>query len=466
MKKLGLGSSQRLVLVVVGLSFVASWFLGSFFFPLSPKVSQVSAQSSSDTTSSDTNSSGSSSGNATESSESILGSLEVRQDTQRIPQQGIQVIVSQDGTEIGRSTSNELGNWSVPVPGPGTYKARIDTSTFPEGVGLTDPNREELTNIEVRDGQNKRVLFRLGPGVTSTQSRSELFVNLVFEGIRLGAIIALCAVGLSLVYGVSRLVNFAHGELVTMGALVAYLLHVSPAGPQISLLLAVVPTMAICAVIGGGLEIGLWKPLRDRKTNIVSLSIVSLGLAQLLRYLFATIFGTDTRSYVDYSVQDPLDWGIVSLPPKSLIIIIVSIALLALLGLFLQVTRMGVGIRAVAANPQLASVAGINVPNVMLSIWLIGSAYTALGGIFLGISEKVDWQMGFRLLLLMFAAIILGGIGTAFGAMVGGFLTGIIVEVSVFWVDSEFKLVIGLGLLIIMLLVRPQGLLGQRERLA
>jgi len=129
-------------------------------------------------------------------------------------------------------------------------------------------------------------------------------------------------------------------------------------------------------------------------------------------------------------------------------------------------TRSGIGIRAVSANRELASVAGIDVSNVLLTVWIIGAALSALGGIFYGISEQLDWLMGFRLLLLMFAAVILGGIGTAFGAMLGGFLIGIIVEVSTYWIDSEFKLVVALVVLVAMLMVRPQGLLGLKERTA
>ena len=101
-----------------------------------------------------------------------------------------------------------------------------------------------------------------------------------------------------------------------------------------------------------------------------------------------------------------------------------------------------------------------------MGVWILGTASTALGGIFLGISERLDWRMGLRLLLLMFAAIVLGGLGTAFGAMLGGFLIGLIVEVSTYWIDNEFKVVIGLAVLVLMLFVRPKGLLGYRERAA
>lgn len=398
--------------------------------------------------------------------EEIKGQLRVVMDEQRLPVAGAQITVRQNGAEIGRAVSDSSGRWLIPVPGPGSYEVEIDPTTLPDGVGLTDPNKQILADITVNDGQSKTVVFRLGEGVTSTVTRQERIANLVFSGLRFGSILALCSVGLSLVYGVSGLVNFAHGEVVTLGALVAFYINSVEGGPGLNLAIAAVLAMLITGILSGGLEIGFWRPLRERKTSLVSLSLVTIGLSFMLRYIYAVIFGTNFRSYRDYNIQDPVQIGWVTTTPKNLIIVLVSISLLAALGLFLMNTQAGIGIRAVSANRELASVAGIDVSNVLLTVWLIGAGLSALGGVFYGISEQLDWLMGFRLLLLMFAAVILGGIGTAFGAMLGGFLVGLIVEVSTYWVDSEFKLVIALAVLIAMLLVRPQGLLGQRERTA
>ena len=407
-----------------------------------------------------------------EAAESIKGRLEI-EDTEAegprrvfTPISDVRITVSQDGAEIGTATSDANGEWSVDLPSRGTYQVRIHTDTLPQGVALTDAERVELPNVIVDEGQSKTVRFNFGSGARDTVSRLERISNLVFSGLRFGAIIAMCSVGLSLIYGVTGLVNFAHGELVTLGALVAYFLHASPAGPQMSLLLAIVPTLIICGLFGAGMEKGIWKPLRKRHTSLIALSLVSIGLGFVLRYIFAIVFGVEFRSYSDYSVQEPVDFGWVSIAPKSMLILIVSVMLLAAFGLFLMLTRTGVGIRAVASNRDLASVSGINVDRVIMGVWILGTASTALGGIFLGISERLDWRMGLRLLLLMFAAIVLGGLGTAFGAMLGGFLIGLIVEVSTYWIDNEFKLVIGFIVLILMLFVRPKGLLGYRERTA
>ena len=407
-----------------------------------------------------------------EAAESVKGRLEI-EDTEAegprrvfTPISDVRITVSQDGAEIGTATSDANGEWSVDLPSRGTYQVRIHTDTLPQGVALTDAERVELPNVIVDEGQSKTVRFNFGSGARDTVSRLERISNLVFSGLRFGAIIAMCSVGLSLIYGVTGLVNFAHGELVTLGALVSYFLHASPAGPQMSLLLAIVPTLIICGLFGAGMEKGIWKPLRKRHTSLIALSLVSIGLGFVLRYIFAIVFGVEFRSYSDYSVQEPVDFGWVSIAPKSMLILIVSVMLLAAFGLFLMLTRTGVGIRAVASNRDLASVSGINVDRVIMGVWIMGTASTALGGIFLGISERLDWRMGLRLLLLMFAAIVLGGLGTAFGAMLGGFLIGLIVEVSTYWIDNEFKLVIGFIVLILMLFVRPKGLLGYRERTA
>lgn len=407
-----------------------------------------------------------------ETAEFVKGRLEVEdtaaEGSRKVftPISGVRITVSKDGVDIGTAVSDGSGEWLLGVPSKGTYQVRIHTDTLPEGVALTDAKRVELPNVVVDEGQTKTVRFNFGPGAHDTVSRLERISNLVFSGLRFGAIIAMCSVGLSLIYGVTGLVNFAHGELVTLGAVVAYFLHTSSAGPQMSLLFAIVPTLIICGLFGAGMEAGIWKPLRKRHTSLIALSLVSIGLGFVIRYLIAIVFSVEFRSYSDYSVQDPVNFGWVSIAPKSMLILVVSVMLLAVFGLFLMLTRTGVGIRAVASNRDLASVSGINVDRVIMWVWVMGTASTALGGIFLGISERLDWRMGLRLLLLMFAAIVLGGLGTAFGAMLGGFLIGLIVEVSTYWIDNEFKLVIGLGVLVLMLFVRPKGLLGYRERTA
>ncbi len=394
----------------------------------------------------------------------IRGVMEVIGDDERRPVEGVEVVVSLRGTEIGRAASGPDGQWAVRVPESGIYSVRLLTGTLPAGVGLTNPERVELSEVEVAPGQRKTVRFGLGPGVTQSVRGAERISNLAVLGFRFGAIIALSSIGLSLVYGISRLVNFAHGELVTLGAVMAFLFSASGAGPGWHLLVAMVPAMLAVGAFGGVLELALWRPLRRRRTGNVALMLVSIGLALMIRYLIVVIFGRRPRSYLHYNISEPVEFWTVSTPPKNLVIIGVSAGLLATVGLLLRHTRMGTAMRAVAGNPELAQASGVDTQRVLLVTWVAGSALSALGGVFFGITETVEWDMGFRLLLLIFAGVILGGIGTAYGAMVGGFGVGLLTELSTYWIDAEFKTAIGLGMLVLMLLFRPRGLLGVRGR--
>ncbi|MDQ3353386.1 MAG: branched-chain amino acid ABC transporter permease, partial [Actinomycetota bacterium] len=157
--------------------------------------------------------------------------------------------------------------------------------------------------------------------------------------------------------------------------------------------------------------------------------------------------------------------GPVAIAPKDIFSIILSLAVLAAVGLALLRTKAGKAMRAVADNPDLAASSGIDVERVILLVWFFGGGLAALGGVLLGLTEQVSWQMGVQLLLLMFAGVILGGLGTAFGALVGSFVVGVFIQLSTLVVAPELKNVGALAILILILLVRPQGLLGQPERL-
>ena len=139
--------------------------------------------------------------------------------------------------------------------------------------------------------------------------------------------------------------------------------------------------------------------------------------------------------------------------------------ILLFVGLFLQRTRQGTAMRAVADNKDLAESSGIDVNRIIAITWIRAGGLAAIGGVFFGVTETVQWDMGFRLLLLIFAAVVLGGLGTAYGAVVGGLVVGLAVELSTLFVPNELKAAVGLVVLIIMLLVRPQGILGSRERI-
>jgi branched-chain amino acid transport system permease protein len=397
--------------------------------------------------------------------ETIGGTLIFRIDGDRIAVEGAVITVSQDGAEIGAAVSDPDGKWVVAVPGPGLYQVKLDESTLSDGVALTDPTRAELSSVMVTQNQQKTVLFPLGEGSTSTVSTYQRAGALFIAGLKLGAVIALSAVGLSLIYAVTGLVNFSHGEMVTLGAVVAYFFHASKAGPQWPLLVAGVAAIALGAAFGWVQDRGLWRPLRIRNMGVLSMMVVSIGLAFTLRHLVLVIFGGTRRLYPDFAAQGPINIAGIPVVPKHLVTIAVAVVVLGAIGLFLQKTKAGTALRAVSDDPDLAESSGINVNRVITLTWVMAGGLAALGGIFFGANEAVQWDMGFRLLLLIFAAVVLGGLGTAYGAMVGGFIVGVSVEMSTLFVPSELKGAVGLGVLIVMLLIRPQGLFGSKERI-
>jgi branched-chain amino acid transport system permease protein len=397
--------------------------------------------------------------------ETIKGTLEKIDGDERTPVAGVTIEVELEGAPIGSAESNADGEWEVPVPGANTYVVRLDVTTLPEGVALTDPDKFELPNVSVRDNQNKTARFNLGPGLVSGVSTWTRVSGLFVVGLKFGAIIALASIGLSLIFGVTGLVNFAHGDLVTLGAVIAFWFNAAGGGPGWHILIAAVPTILLVAAFGGAQEHWLWRPLRIRGTGLVPMIVVSIGLSFVIRYLILVFFSGLPRPYQNYAIQNDMQILGITTVPKNLVIIAFTAVVLLGVGLFLTKTRLGTAMRAVADNSDLAESSGIDVQRVIRVTWIVGAGLAGLGGIMFGISEQVQWDMGFKLLLLIFAAVVLGGLGTAFGAMLGGFIVGVAVEMSTLWIAVEFKTAVALGILIAMLLVRPQGLLGVRERI-
>jgi branched-chain amino acid transport system permease protein len=201
-----------------------------------------------------------------------------------------------------------------------------------------------------------------------------------------------------------------------------------------------------------------------RRTGTVARMLVSIGLALFLRYLYQVIFEGNPKAFRQYSVQGPFDIGPVSLPPREYVVSMVSLVVLIAVGVLLQRTRLGTAVRAVSDERDLASASGIDVRRVVLVVWISGGMLAGLGGVLLAVSQSVQWNLGFRLLLTMFAAVVLGGLGNPYGAMVGGLVVGVASQVSTYWVPADFQIAIALAILILVLLIRPQGLLGVRER--
>ncbi|HVL99433.1 MAG TPA: branched-chain amino acid ABC transporter permease [Egibacteraceae bacterium] len=378
------------------------------------------------------------------------------------PVEGVDITVRDaEGDVVDTATSDEEGAWSVPVPGPGSYEATLDTDTLPGELGLTDPERQTLS-FTIRTGQNRTLIFQLGERETAAAQMFGRVAQSGVNGIKFGLIIAMTAIGLSLIFGTTGLINFAHGDLVTMGAVTAFVINT--AVPGVHLIPATFLAVAVCAGFGGALEAGLFRPLRRRRTGLIQLLVITVGLAFLLRHVILFFFGGSRRTYLNYALQSAVEIGPVRLTPREIVVMALSLVVLIGVGLLLTKTRLGKAMRAVSDNRDLAESSGINVERIILVVWMLGAALAALGGIFQGVVVNVNYLMGFRLLLLMFAGVILGGLGTAYGAIVGSLVVGIVTELSTLWFPAELKYMWALLVLIVILLIRPQGILGRRER--
>jgi neutral amino acid transport system permease protein len=387
--------------------------------------------------------------------EQLTGTLKTRSG----PVEGAEVTVTtESGDEIETVTSDEDGKWEVDLPGPGRYTAEVNEEDLPKGVVLSG---EASRTVTVDAGRRQPVTIALDDGTRQAGGGSVRAVQLLVDGIRFGLLIAICAVGLSLIFGTTGLTNFAHGELVTIGAIIAWYINVDGGVP---LILATVIAMIAGAAVGALNELGLWRPLRRRGTGLIAALVVSIGLSLLLRYLIQIVYGGFSNPYAQYQGQRAVNYGVFTLTNRSLISIIISIIVLVLVALMLQRTKIGKAMRAVSDNRDLAASSGIDVDRVILFVWAMGGGLAALGGVLLGLSDQVQWDMGFRLLLLMFAGVTLGGLGTAYGALIGSLVVGIFVQLSTLVIPDDMKYVGGLLLLIVILIIRPQGILGSRVR--
>lgn len=282
------------------------------------------------------------------------------------------------------------------------------------------------------------------------QQTAQLFVN----GIAVGSVIALAAVGLTLTYGILRLSNFAHGDFMTLGAYFTWLANTA-AGINIwlSMMLGAVGTVGAMLLS----EKIIWSPMRDRRATSTTLIIISIGLALFIRNGIIFIWGGSNQSY-DLPVVSAIEFFGIRIAFYRILVVIMAILAIVALHLLLQNTKIGKAMRAVADNVDLARVTGINVERVVIWTWVIAGSLTALGGGMYGLITAVRPNMGWFLILPMFASVILGGIGNPYGAIAGALIIGLVQELSVPFLGSEYKLGVALLMMIVVLLIRPQGL--------
>lgn len=394
---------------------------------------------------------------------SVQNQVVVNDIPERTPVAGATIVVTTlDGKVIGQGVTGADGLCKIAVPSRDDYLIDIDAASLPNGLALIDADKAQVkVNQLLFTTNTKRVTFFTGDSGVAGSSELERILQRLSDGIRLGIIIAMCSVGLSLVFGTTGLTNFAHGEMVTFGGLVAFYFNVVL---EIPILISGPVVIVLGGCFGLLFNWGIFARLTKRGIGLISQLVVTVGLSIMLRNIFLFQFGGRTKQLSSYSKQTNLEIGPIGITPRDLTTAILGVIILVSVALFLQRSRLGKAIRAVSDNVQLASATGIDTRKVIKLVWFAGGALAATGGIFRGLDEQVSFSMGSDLLFLMFAGITLGGLGSAFGALIGGFLIGIFVEMSSLFVPSELKVAPALFILIVVLIFRPQGILGKSQR--
>ncbi len=407
------------------------------------------------------------------------------------------VVLAVDGPGgASQATTDATGRWTAPVTEAGEYTVTLDTATLPAGEQLRDPASNPRT-VTVALGASAGALFPLGEPTAGGGSGGEAsaspeedasdgevaddaevgapvgasesgsfswgrLAQQATSGLVFGLLLALASVGLSLIYGTTGLSNFAHGEQVTLGAIIAYI------GAQtfgLPLVVAGLLAVLVGAASGWVQDAGLWHPLRKRRVGTTQQMIVTIGLSMALQYTYQFFFGGGALRIVT-TTPTMVTLGPVRISATSLWSLLIAVVVLAGVAYFLLGTRVGRATRAVSDNPALAAASGITVDRIVRLVWVLGAALAALGGVLMGLYlNATSWNMGGALLLLMFAAVTLGGLGQAFGALAGSIVIGLVVELSNLVLPSDMRYAAALLILILVLLLRPQGILGRAERI-
>lgn len=413
----------------------------------------------------------------------------ILQDAGKQPVAGATITLS--GAESAQTTTADDGTWAFSVESDGEYTVAIDESVA-EQYGLTASSMDVTIEKNSFDKQRAVVRFdrtttndaatgtgtqgdgtnpagadadsKATPDSSAAGSGSTIgarFWQQLYSGVIFGLMLGLMSVGMNLVYGTTGLSSFSHGEQVTLGGLMCYV------GTQ--LLHWPLPVSAVFAVAVGALtglvqnEV-LWAPLRRKHVGTMQQMIVTIGLSMALQYIFQFFFGGDIKG-ITRSIPDTFDIGPITTDWPTVISALIAIVVIIGVSMFLYHTRLGRATRAVSDNAALAAVSGINVEQVVRIVWILSCALAALSGVLLGIYlNGISWNTGATLLLLMFSAVTLGGLGTANGALVGSLVIGIMADMSTLIIPDDMRYASALAILIIVLLIRPQGIFGKQQR--
>jgi branched-subunit amino acid ABC-type transport system permease component len=283
----------------------------------------------------------------------------------------------------------------------------------------------------------------------------EYYAQLLLNGIIAGSIYALFAVGLTMVYGVFRFINFAHGELIAWGAYLALFFTRSPF--SLPIYFAALPALVITALIGLAQDRFVFEPLRHG--NRITLLIASIGLSFFLRNAIRLIWGSDLQTYGLMPTRG-IDFAGLSITSAQITMMAATILFLGILYIILTRSMLGKSLRAVADNMTLAQIMGITIQKVSVTVWVLASFFSAVGGVLLAVDTNLEPMMGLTNLLKAFAAVLLGGAGNVWGALLGGLIIGVAENLSVAFISPGYKDFIAFALIILMLLFRPKGIFG------
>ncbi|WP_296648497.1 branched-chain amino acid ABC transporter permease [Rhodoluna sp.] len=377
---------------------------------------------------------------------------------EKLPVAGVKLHVTGNGFD-GTATTDADGKWIIEVSKKGTYDVEIQLDSLPKGVGLRDPEKS-VRQADLTIVNTAGILFPLGKDTRVVQSFGDQLVIRLWSGLNLGLLLAVAAIGISLIFGTTGLNNFAHGEMLTFGALMTWVFY---ANMNLPILLVAVLVLILGGAFGFSQDAFLWKPLRKKRVGLNQMMIVSIGFSIVVRYVLLIIFGGETK-VVSGSFQS-VQLGPIVTTMNSVVSMAVSLVTLAAVALFLTRTRIGKATRAVSDNSALAASTGIDVERIIRIVWIVAGTLTALAGLLYGLQFQANWLTGFQILLLLFASVTLGGLGTALGATVGAMIIGFVVELSVLVIPADLKYAASLIILVLVLLIRPQGVLGKKQRI-
>ncbi|WP_289097235.1 SdrD B-like domain-containing protein [uncultured Bifidobacterium sp.] len=409
----------------------------------------------------------------------------ILQDSDQKPIAGVTVTLG--GAATGETTTADDGTWAFKVADDGKYTVTIAQDVAKQYGFAADSATVEIVKSSfskqrgvvrfdkaaaAKQPSKSRGAADTKQPTTQTHAKTDesaassvtwtRFCQQLYSGVIFGLLLGLMAVGMNLVYGTTGLSSFSHGEQVTLGGLMAYV------GTQ--MLHMPVVLSAIFAIVIGGLtgllqDQFIWGPLRYKRVGTMQQMIVTIGLSMALQYLYQFFFGGDIKGIVK-SVPEGIQLGPITTNAPALICAGIALATIVGVTVFLYCTRLGRATRAVSDNAALAAASGINVDSVVRIVWTLSCALAALSGVLLGIYlNGIAWNTGVTLLMLMFAAVTLGGLGTANGALVGALVIGVVADLSTLVIPSDMRYASALAILILVLLVRPQGIFGKRNRI-